>query len=275
MLKPFVNFSPAGDFIQLGHTGRTVKNPKHERGKVQGFSIRSRSRLMAKISQLRKHQMPLCVTLTYPSIFPEDFQQFKYHLDKFVTYLRRRLPGCGLIWKLEFQHRGAAHFHLLLWGVSLHRARRLIPLLWFKIAGSGDVKHYHFHLGLLKNQHCVQEVRSWHGVKSYASKYFAKLDERTENSGRFWGIRGSVPFSPLLTMRIDINTALAFRRAFRRHSGMTFKRFGFWAYGYHVDWLKLIDFLEDEICKSDPDPNKPPWRYSMTTSPALDDLDHF
>lgn len=228
-----------------------TKSPKSERGDVQGFSFRSRSRLLSKIAKLKKHHMPLFVTLTYPSIFPKDFAEFKYHLHKFATYLVRRVPGVGFIWKLEFQHRGAAHFHLLLWGISEHRAKRLIPLLWHKIGGFQDKNHYLFHLGLLNNQHCVQQVRSWRGVKSYASKYLSKLDERTENTGRFWGVRGSVPFSPLLEMKIDIRTALQFRRAWRRKTDMQFKQFGFWGFGYHADWLRLIYELENQYQQDD------------------------
>lgn len=236
-----------GDYIALKSKGRAVSGGKHERGEVQGFSYRSRSRLMAKISQLRKHNLPLFVTLTYPDQYPVEWEEFKADLHRFLVAIRKKYPEFGCIWKLEFQSRGAAHFHLMVWGLDLEVAKDYIPRLWFKIAGHQDARHYLFHTGQLKNEHCVQAVRSWRGVKSYASKYLSKLDERTERSGRFWGVVGKVPFSPLWDMVIDIKTALEFRRAFARKSGMNFKRLGFWGWGAHKDWIRFIMLHEWEI----------------------------
>lgn len=266
--------SPQGDYISLRSRGRLAHVTKHERGEVKAFSHRSRSRLMKKISQLRKHHLPLFVTLTYPNEFPTDYKEYKYHVHKFLVYLFRAFPGSGVIWKLEFQSRGAAHFHLLVYGVAHDLLAAWVPIAWYKIAGGSDERHLLFHQGKLKNQHCVTLVRSWRGVKSYASKYMAKMDDTTDKTGRFWGVRGDVPFSRLLAMRIDIRTALEFRRAFRRSSGMEFKQFGFWGYGFHVDWLKLIDMLEDQhdINLHPPDP---PLRYKFSGSPPLDEHDFF
>lgn len=272
MLKTFVSVAPAGDYIALKSAGYSVRGGKHQRGEVAGFSFRSRSRLMAKISQLRKHHLPLFVTLTYPEQYPVEFVEFKYHLHKFIVALCKKHKNAGVIWKLEFQQRGAAHFHMMLWGLDLETAQEYIPSLWHKIAGAGDDNHLLFHQGKLAgSEHCVQAVRSWRGVKSYASKYLAKLDERTENSGRFWGIRGDVPFSPLLTFVIDIKTALAFRRAFAQKSGMHFVRFGFWSWRYHVDWLRFIDHYE-QIYADYNHPPMAPLRWLLQNGLPDDDL---
>lgn len=249
-LKPFVEVSPQGDYISLRSTGRVTASSKSERGVIAGFSFRSRSRLMKKIAQLKRHHLPVFVTLTYPSVFPKDFEEYKYHVHKFLVYLFREFPGAGVIWKLEFQDRGAAHFHLLIWGVPLDVLMNYVPGSWYKIAGGGDINHLYWHQGLLGNgnKHCVQAVRSWRGVKSYAAKYMGKLDERIENTGRFWGIRGKVPFSPLLQFSMSMSAALEFRRYVARHVGVRFYRFGFWTASYHPDYLRLINYVIEE-CK--------------------------
>lgn len=275
MMKPIFEMSPQGEYIALRYTGRSVKAGKYERGLVQAFSFRSRSRLMKKISQLSKHHLPLFVTLTYHENFPTDFKTYKYHLHKFMIYLRRECPNMGAIWKLEFQKRGAAHFHLLLFGVDLEYAQIRVATLWNEIVAPDDELHLKFHLGALDGSlPCVQEIRSWRGVRSYASKYLSKLDDSTDNPGRFWGVRGNVPFSPLLAIRIDIRTALEFRRAFRKKTAMVFKRFGFWGYGAHVDWLLYMSMLEDYYHAMD-EPEAPPRRYDLTAAPPPDSYSFF
>jgi hypothetical protein len=47
--------------------------------------------------------------------------------------------------------------------------------------------------------------------------------------------------SVIISMKIDVKVAMNFRRTFRKKSGMINRRFGFWANGYHVSWLKFID----------------------------------
>lgn len=275
-LQSVFEMSPQGDYIALRARGqRKGGGSLSERGAIQAFSYSSRSRLMRKIAQIKKHHLPLFVTLTYHNDFPTEFTEYKRHLDVFFKRLRRAFPKFGAIWKLEFQKRGAAHYHILLFGVDYARAWDRIPEMWNDIVAPDDMEHLLFHLGELpESVPCVQEIQSWRGVRAYASKYLCKLDTTTDNTGRFWGVRGDVPFSPLLAMKIDIKTALEFRRAFRRKSGMTFKRFGFWAYGAHVDWLLYMNMLEDYYMSYEV-PESPPWRYELTTAPPPEHYSFF
>lgn len=260
VLHPIIEVAPQGDYMSLRYKkarGLWMSKPE-KRGEVRAFSVKSRSRLMKKISQLNKSVMPIFVTLTYPSVFPKDFEEYKYHVHKFFISLFRKFPSAGVIWKLEFQSRGAAHFHMLIFGVGVSDLLSFVPECWYRIAGQGDEKHLLWHQGLLGNQHCVQEIRSWNGVRSYASKYMGKLDERTENTGRFWGVRGKVPFSHIMSFRVSIRAALEFRRAFVRKSGMELSRFGFWGYGYDPDWLRFIDWVVENFSDDPPVPESPP-----------------
>jgi len=266
-LLPIIEFAPQGDYVSLRSRSSVSRGVSHKRGVVLNFSFRSRSRLQKKISQLSRHVLPLFLTLTYPSEFPSSSEIYKKHLHHFFTrlfqYYGRR--NIGAIWKLEFQSRGAAHYHMLLWGVPVEHMP-IIAYLWYRIVGSGDLRHLDFHLGKLGNgnQPCLQVIRSWAGVKSYASKYLGKVDDTISDTGRFWGVRGEfVPMSRILSFSVSMSTALQFRRAFARHSGMRFFRFGFWANGYHTDWLRLVDFLQDAEYLDDLVPEHPPMRYAL------------
>ena len=272
-MQAVFEMSPQGEYIGLTSRGRIARVAKHERGNIQAFSFRSRSRLMKKIAQISKHHLPVFVTLTYHNNFPTDFQEYKYDLHHFFARLRAHFPGFGAIWKLEFQDRGAAHYHLLLFGCELDAASKVIPEIWNSIVAPGDRHHLLFHLGELSGSlPCVQAIRSWRGVRSYASKYMAKEDQSIHRPGRYWGVCGQVPFSPLLAIRIDIRTALQLRRAFRRKSGMTMKRFGFWGYGANVNWLLYLDMLEEYYNDI---PEQPPMRFDMSTAPPPDAYSFF
>ena len=243
----YFSCAPDGDYMSLALRGVTARSAKFERGEIRQFSIKSRSRLMQKIAMLNKTVMPLFVTLTYPERFPTDFEVYKYDLHHFFISLQRAFSGAGVIWKLEYQDRGAPHFHMLLYGVSLSQAMEFIPMKWHEIAGGDDKNHLAFHRGELRgSEHCVQPVKSWRGVKSYASKYFTKMFGVAGKSGRFWGVRGKVPMSELLTLKIDVTTALQFRRAYRRFSGFSSRRLGFWAFGSSEGWVSFISRLEKD-----------------------------
>jgi len=267
LVKTKVTFAPQGDFISLSNFGYHSVFGVHERGEVVGFSKKSRSRLMSKIAKVNKNWMPVFVTLTYPDNFPGQFEVYKRDLDNFFRSFFRQFPKAGVIWKLEYQSRGAAHYHLLVWGVNVADLLEFVPSTWHRIAASDDPLHLQWHLGLLGNgnQHCVQAVRSWHGVKSYASKYFSKIEgQETYHGGRVWGVRGNVPFSKIIEFTIDMKTALAFRRAFRRWSGYKNRRFGFWANGYSPAWLEFIFRKMEEVENEHIPPNFPPgWWLNM------------
>lgn len=240
-------YAPQGDYIALKVKGfKGVKNTS-KRGKIQGFSRKSRSRLLQKIAKLKKDNIPLFVTLTYHENYPTNFEGFKYDFHRFFISLRNRFPGVGVIWKLEYQRRGAPHFHLLLFGVDFSEACKFIPAEWNRITEPTSLLHLYWHEGLLKNKHCVQYVKSWKGVKSYAGKYMAKVgDDPVLTSGRFWGVRGIIPYSVMMDFRLDMDAALNFRRAHRKLSGYKPRRLGFWSFGYLQSLVNYASWLQRE-----------------------------
>lgn len=202
------------------------------RGQVKGFSDASRRRLMQTIGGIRRDaELPLFITLTYPEHFPTP-EQAKKHLNTFFKRLDRVFPARGSIWKLEPQERGAPHFHILMWGLSVADLFDFVPTAWYEIAGGGDEKHLSWHCGLLGNgnRHCVQQVQSWRGVWSYAAKYLGKTFEVSGWSGiwtgRYWGIRhrSFIPFGELVQEEVTEKKALEIMRYQKRFAGL--KRHG-------------------------------------------------
>jgi hypothetical protein len=235
---------------------------KSEIGKISSFSVRSRSRLNKKIATVRKNHIPLFVTLTYHNDWPAGFEGFKYHLHHFCIALFRKFPKAGLVWKLEYQKRGAPHFHFFVWGVPLSDLQDFVPEKWHKIVysklGFRSAYHLAWHRGELKdNDHCVQPIRSWNGVTSYAAKYFSKVDDEARG-GRIWGVRGSVPFSSILSFRVNLDVALDFRRQLSESRQYEFQRLGFWCGDFSADWLILLDSLIDYYHVLNNPPDDPP-----------------
>jgi hypothetical protein len=74
---------------------------------------------------------------------------------------------------------------MLLWrpkDMTRQAFRGWISRAWFEVVGSESLDH----LAAGTN---VEEMRSWHGVMSYTSKYIAKedTDKLPEGVGRMWG----------------------------------------------------------------------------------------
>lgn len=197
-----------------------------ERSAVKGFSEESRRRLMVVIGQVRRDaDLPLFITLTYPASFP-DVKDSKRHLKMWLQRLARAFPGHGSIWKLEPQDRGAPHYHLLTWGCDTWGLREFVPQAWFEVAGGGDQKHLLWHQGRCgnRNVNCVQQVRSFRGVWSYASKYLGKTFEVDgwQSAGRYWGVvnPGNVPFGEVRSGLLARADAVQIQRYQRRFAHM-------------------------------------------------------
>jgi len=118
-----------------------------KRGKIHGFSRASRRRMMQLLAKVRLDEaLPLFGTTTYPDIFPEEAEKFKRDLQTLIERLKRRFPGIGLIWRLEFKVRKsgvnagkiAPHFHWLLWNVPCMFDFKPEPGKWAKISKCRD-----------------------------------------------------------------------------------------------------------------------------------------
>lgn len=149
-----------------------------KRGTITEFSRKSRQRL--SFAARNVEPLPYFVTLTYPAEFPTDGKVVKRHFKAFREWLRRR--GVKFFWWIEFQKRGAPHFHLSTDTWIHHEA---LAAAWYKIVGSGDPKH-------LRAGTRIEAFRNPDGFAAYASKYAAKMEQKEvpevyRDVGRFWG----------------------------------------------------------------------------------------
>lgn len=159
------------------------------RGKQEGLTRPVLRRMSFAVHNARVDWVA-SVCLTYPGEWPRDGRVVKRHLNRFLIEVGRMgVGGLRYVWFMEFQARGAPHFHILfdLWVPQEWLARR-----WYAIVGSGDPRH-------LESGTQVQGVHS-DGLRWYFTKtYLAKVDrqkvvpEGFENPGSLWGMsRGLV-----------------------------------------------------------------------------------
>ena len=101
-------------------------------------------RLRIKMASVCLAERPWFCTLTYPAEWIWDAKLWKRHLKVFSQRFLRRWPSAGFIWKLEFQQRGAPHFHPFIWGLrDEHFGDFLlwVSKTWNEVAGNGDQNH--------------------------------------------------------------------------------------------------------------------------------------
>lgn len=226
-IRPRVIYYDGASLLKTTKGRTTVQKGGGKRGKIKGFTRQSRRRLMCTIGAIRKNaQLPDFVTLTYPEVFP-TVERAKRDIKVFLQRLERQFPDAGYIWKLEPQKRGAPHYHLLVWGCKEGELFRWVVNNWYEIAGNGDFNHWKFHAGALQgSKACVQKVKSFKGVWSYASKYIGKTFEVAEWgaqwTGRFWGIgkRDNIPFGTLVELSLNARVIVQIMRYQRRFSGI-------------------------------------------------------
>jgi len=118
-----------------------------KRGQIHGFSRASRRRMMQFLAKVCLDEaLPLFGTTTYPDIFPDEAEKFKRDLQTLIERLKRRFPGLGLLWRLEFKRRKsgvnagkvAPHFHWLLWNVPRKFDFKPETGKWAKISKAPD-----------------------------------------------------------------------------------------------------------------------------------------
>lgn len=193
------------------------------------WSARSRARMVRTLATVdwapvisARACRPAMVTLTYPgdwmAVAP-DSTTTKRHLDLFGKRLRRLyevngLAKPGAVWKLEFQKRGAPHFHLYLpvpvakircscnrWCTDRVRFAEWLSQTWASIVGAqGDEHERHLRAGTGVDfaegsrmsdpkRLAVYFVR--HNAKGGKSKaYQHRVPGGWAKAGRWWGTWG-------------------------------------------------------------------------------------
>jgi hypothetical protein len=196
---------------EVGGYAQMEKTPR--RGKCRGFSKASRRRLLRSLAKMNREKagLPILVTLTYPGEYSSDPKQWKRDLDVFKKRFRRKYPEAFAFWRLEFQKRGAPHFHSLVFHCK-RIDKDWLSQSWYEVVGSGDEKH-------LRAGTRVENVRSWKGVSSYCSKYLGKVGDNDDvgEVGRMWGIMNRAGYAlvvDLVRVRVNETEFYQIRRVF-------------------------------------------------------------
>lgn len=196
-LGPRLSWARNGNLVQIKLPGPPPKTRGNRRA-CTDFTNRSRLGLLRLINSLdRGHLILGCgrfVTLTFPDPWPGP-RDAKKLLKRILQRYERAWDRRWVIWKLEPQpQRGAPHFHLLYFAASQDTVQQEVEWwanAWHDIAGQGNPDHLRVHLGTAggNNRPCVEQVRDWNGVSTYAGKYMGKLvgGDAWDHPGRWWG----------------------------------------------------------------------------------------
>ncbi len=170
---------------------------------------------LARVNTQAYDQPPTFLTLTYPASFPTDPRVYKGQLRAFLKRLRRAHGERPVVWRLEWQRRGAPHFHLLVFDlVGQGGFKDWCLSTWSDVCASGDPLH-------ALHGADVSPMRTWAGVRSYLSKYIAKVDdgsrEPDELVGRVWGVEdGSLLIETPVSFTLGYKAAIRLRRTMQK-----------------------------------------------------------
>ena len=184
------------------------------RGKVKVFSAASRMRLSRYFGRIPAGVAPpILITLTLPGEYDPDPAVWRRYRKLMADRLVRRYAVYGF-WRLEFQRRGAAHWHFVCWSPRGFICRAWLARNWSSIC-SGGADH-------LAAGSRVEVARSPRGWGSYLIREIGKGNQSScaaaaglypAGVGRFWGVIGrarlQVILSPLDVRLLDADDAIA------------------------------------------------------------------
>ncbi len=213
ILSPHMLKLEAKQFFPIG-SGRG------DRKEICSYSWKSRKKFYESLLTIDWENIPSDTireaVLTYPSLYPKDGLIIKEQLHSMVKRLNRFASGYGdisIIWKLEFQRRGAPHYHLVLvtgkevpiklFREWLSKAWNEIVSDWLREKGSlteeefKEMKEKHLKAGIelagvRKNKLGLMTYLALYISKGKckAKEYQHEVPEEFQNVGRWWGFYG-------------------------------------------------------------------------------------
>lgn len=187
-----------------------TRNYLRQRGAILRVTRRSLNRLALLVKSSGVTFLSV-MTLTYGGNYPMSGRAAKAHLNKFLIYASRTFGKFEYIWCLEFQERGAVHFHIattLLPPDGFQRAtfadiwqKVSTPMSWEYCALDYGQKNFVKGAVMLTDENCLLVhcfPRHWgpvlkrDGMGRYFAKYSAKIRQKSvpiwySDVGRFWG----------------------------------------------------------------------------------------
>lgn len=226
--------------------GKKPQSGGGKRSAVTEFSRKSRRDLLNFFNSLNQNKiknLPLFITLTYPAQFPTDKETWTEHFNRrWRRRFERRYGRLGMVWRKEFQKRGAPHFHVLVFtDRSPSEMYEFVSRAWYE--SCGEISPEHLRAGTR-----VERVRSWGGVMAYAAKYMGKLETLApgvESPGRFWGKWNveELPVDPH-EETISYDQAVPLRRVLRKYTGQKLPK-----RTLHLRSLNLTAYVSDSTTR--------------------------
>jgi hypothetical protein len=205
------------------------------RGKVTAFSKKSRKRLLEMFNRFEINDKVIFMTLTYGQKFPETKEVRERHRLAFLERLRRWAPEASGVWRIEYQKRGAPHFHFIMFDLPFLPKANL-KAMWGEIIGSE-----YWDTSNQQNPEPpftrIEAIHNPRHLMNYVSKYVAKLPDAApggggfnidpylhaieNHQGRWWGThnREKLPYAEATSIAFygDFKKAAAnYKRAARR-----------------------------------------------------------
>lgn len=187
-------YRSSGDLFICKDTYRTIPHAFADsvRGSITAFSPGASMRMRRYLRSCIANYTVM-VTLTYPGFYSTNGRVVKEHLRRMLQEMYRYADRHGaskktysVFWFLEFQERGAPHFHLL---TTNEYPKDWVARTWYRIVNSEDERH-------LAAGTRIETIKSGRGgMISYVTKYAAKqqqkvVPEEFSSVGRFWGVSG-------------------------------------------------------------------------------------
>jgi hypothetical protein len=244
------------DMLRVHQDMRGEMQGGGKREACKGFSEDSRRRLIQQMAMWNMNGLYCCfVTLTYPAVYSDDWHIWKRDLDAYLKRVQRRYKSLvGCFWRVEFQKRGAPHYHLIMafdepvcscdggvrkvvdgremWvhrpGCKIAHFRAETALAWAECvkegyrAWGGDMSLYAEHFE--KNKRAgtgVEDMRDRKQVVNYVAKYMTKNDQKNapDEWGRSWGhrnINGELDFDPVETIKLQYRQGITLKRLVKK-----------------------------------------------------------
>ncbi len=178
-----------------------------KRKSISSFSAGSRRRMIDFLARMNVIGKRLTfITLTYS--VPPTHEEAKAALKRFLQRCREYWPEASAVWRMEYQERGAIHFHLLFFNLPYWPQYHLQDT-WTECTDEAlSIAH-------------VTLIHTFRKYMSYISKYIAKKDDSESNPslvnptyqqntppgfvGRFWGYlnKSALPLAEKFVMLTD------------------------------------------------------------------------
>lgn len=185
-------------------TGNSSATPPNRSGStINGFSAKSQARL--RFAALNAFpSISSTFALTYHNDWPRDGSICRYHRRLFLKRFARLLPSVDYLWLLEFQTRGAPHYHFYLTRQLTSSEQSILAHAWVEITnGSPEALWWHSR---------PENFRPWVvNSGSYLCKYLDKEaqkvipDSYLQNFGRFWGHSSKLVPDPVTVPAVSLS----------------------------------------------------------------------